>query len=120
MMLKAATLLAKGAVDGEEPELTKAGRTILKSEVIPRGVAQAPDKTVPPESFDRDTLAESFARSAGKLNTAVIAMEDGAPTDRGMEHPAWGVLTAEQWLHAAAIHIQHHLDIIHEIQSAQE
>ncbi|PEN13570.1 hypothetical protein CRI94_09675 [Longibacter salinarum] len=117
MMMKAATLLAKGAVKGDEPRLTKAGRTVLTTEIIPRGIAQAPDNTRPPEDLSEQTLQESFARSAGKMNTAIHAAKDGAPDDTGLEHPMWGVLTVPEWFRAANVHCRHHLDIIGDIQS---
>jgi len=118
MMLKAAALLAHGAVDGEPAELSAEGKKVFADDGIPRGVAKAPDKTVPPEALSRDDLNASFARSRGKFQSAAEALQSGAPTDRGLPHPMWGVLTAPQWLEAARIHCCHHLDIIDDIRSA--
>ncbi|HHP7238777.1 DinB family protein [Longibacter sp.] len=116
-MLKAATLLANGAVNGDEPSLTAAGKTILESEIIPRGVGQAPEKTHPPSDLSPDDLETSYARAAGKMETAVRAVDANAPEDRGLEHHAWGVLTAPQWLRAARVHCRHHLKIVEEIRA---
>lgn len=118
MMLKASALLAHGAVDGEPAELSEAGKKVFEEGGLPRGVAKAPDKTVPPEALSRDDLNASFARSRGKFEAAVEALKSGAPSSRGLPHPMWGVLTAPQWLEAARIHCRHHLDIIDDIQSA--
>ncbi|NBC85250.1 MAG: hypothetical protein GVY25_03565 [Bacteroidetes bacterium] len=117
MMLKAATLLAKGAVDGDEPSLTSTGKSILESEVIPRGVGQAPEKTQPPSDLSREDLETSYARSAGKMETAVRAVNTNAPEDRGLKHHVWGVLTAPQYLRAATVHCRHHLKIIDDIRA---
>lgn len=118
MMLKASALLAHGAVEGEPAELSAEGKKVFSDGGIPRGVAKAPDKTVPPDALSRDDLSASFARSRGKFESAAEALESGAPTDRGLPHPMWGVLTAPQWLEAARIHCRHHLDIIDDIRSA--
>jgi hypothetical protein len=118
MMLKASALLAHGSVEGEPAELSEQGRKVFADGGITRGVAKAPDKTVPPESLSRDDLSASFARSRGKFESAAEALQSGAPSDRGLPHPMWGVLTAPQWLEAARIHCRHHLDIIDDIQSA--
>lgn len=119
MMLKAATVLASGAVEGEPASLSETGRAILTSRTIPRGVAQAPSQTQPPDDLDRDALYDSLKRCRSKLTSAEQAVQSDVPTDRGLEHPAWGTLTAPQWLRAAAIHTQHHLDIVDEIQGKE-
>jgi hypothetical protein len=118
MMLKASALLAHGAVNGEPAELSEAGKKAFKEGALPRGVAVAPDKTVPPEALSRDDLNVSFARSRGKLEAAAEALQGGSPSGRGLPHPMFGVLTAQQWLEAARIHCRHHLNIIDDIQSA--
>lgn len=116
MMLKAATVLAAGAVEGEPASLSEDGRSILTSRTIPRGVAQAPSRTQPPDDLGRDALRDSLKRCRAKLTSAEQAVQADVPTDRGLEHPAWGTLTAPQWLRAAAIHTQHHLDIVDDVQ----
>ncbi len=118
MMLKASALLAHGAVNGEPAELSEEGKKVFADGGIPRGVAKAPDKTVPPDALSRDDLNASFARSRGKFESAAEALQSGAPSDRGLPHPMWGVLTAPQWLEAARIHCRHHLNIIDDIWSA--
>lgn len=117
MMLKASALLAHGAVDGEPAGLSDAGANVLSSGIIERGVATAPEKTVPPDSISREDLEASFARSYGKFESAAEALRDGAPEDRGLPHPMWGVLTSRQWLKAARVHCRHHLAIIDDIRA---
>jgi len=117
MMLKASALLAHGAVEGEPAGLSEAGKKVLSSGTIDRGVATAPKKTMPPDALSREDLDASFARSYGKFESAAEALEDGAPDDRGLPHPMWGVLTSRQWVKAARVHCRHHLTIIDDIQA---
>lgn len=116
MMLKASALLAHGAVEGEPAGLSVAGEKVLSSGTIDRGVATAPEKTMPPGALSREDLDASFARSYGKFEAAAEALADGAPDDRGLPHPMWGVLTSQQWIKAARVHCRHHLAIIDDIR----
>lgn len=116
MMLKAASLLARESVDGEEPHLRNRGRDVLCNERIPRGVATAPDATQPPEDLDRAMLQRSLKRSREKLDAAAEAiLANPGDSARGLPHPMWGTLTSHQWIRAANVHCEHHLHLIQEI-----
>lgn len=117
-MLKAARVLAGGGVDAEAPRLTDAGRRVLQNGHLPRGTAEAPDAVRPPASLDREALREAVHRSRKKLDDVAAEAEAVRAAPGGLEHPAWGRLTARQWLRAARIHSEHHETIVRDILDA--
>ena len=118
MMLKAASLLAGEAVDGEEPHLRESGRDVLHNQRIPRGVATAPDATTPPDDLNRSMLQRSLERSSHKPDTAAdVILNPPRDSARGLPHLMWGTLTSHQWLRVAHVHCEHHLRIIEEIRA---
>jgi len=114
-MLKAARVLAAGRVDTETPNLTEQGRWVLQNGRLPRGVAEAPDAVRPPETLDRPSLREMLERSLQKLADVESASAAVGSAEGGLEHPAWGVLTAAQWVRAARVHSEHHAAIMDDI-----
>lgn len=114
-MLKAARLLASGRVDAEPARLSDAGRRVLREGRLPRGVAEAPEAVRPPDAPDRELLRETALRSREKLDAVADASAEIREADGGLEHPAWGVLTAPQWVRAARIHSEHHGAIVADI-----
>lgn len=118
-MLKAALLLARGEADAKAPALKPAGRRILQTGTIPRGVADAPDFVRPPESCDDETLRETVDRSRQKFDAVLKCGDALAGAEGGLTHPLWGTLTAPQWVRAARIHAQHHLQIADDIAAEQ-
>lgn len=117
-MLKAARVLAAGRTDTETPYLTEPGRRVLQNGRLARGVAEAPDAVRPPESLDRPSLREMLDRSRQKLAEVESASAAVGSADGGLEHPAWGVLTAAQWVRAARVHSDHHAAIVDDILDA--
>lgn len=118
-MLKAALQLARGEADAEPPALKPAGRRILQTGTIPRGVADAPDLVRPPESLDDEALRETVDRSRQKFDAVLEAGRALADAEGGLTHPLWGTLTAPQWVGAARVHAQHHLQIVNDIAAEQ-
>lgn len=118
-MLKAASVLASGRSGDAEPTLTEAGRRVLEAGTIPRGVATAPKNVRPPDDLDRATLEEMLARSREKLDA--VADEVGAveAADGAFPHPAWGGLTAAEWVRAARVHSDHHAAILDDVYAAR-
>jgi hypothetical protein len=114
-MLKAARLLAAGRVESESAHLTDAGRRILTTGHLPRGVASAPEAVRPPDALDRELLRETVRRSREKLDAVTGATDAIRGAEGGIEHPAWGVLTAPQWVRAARVHSEHHGAIVRDI-----
>jgi hypothetical protein len=114
-MLKAARLLASGRVDAEPARLSDAGRRVLRKGRLPRGAAEAPEAVRPPDAPDRELLRETARRSREKLDAVADASAAVREADGGLEHPAWGVLTAPQWVRAARIHSEHHGAIVADI-----
>lgn len=118
-MLKAARLLALEAVDAESPSLSDVGASMLRSGRIPRGVADAPDAMKPPADLDRDALTSTWDRSYAKLNAVADDADALDAATGGLSHPAWGTLTASQWVRAARVHSDHHFGILHEIDATR-
>lgn len=118
-MLKAARLLAAGALDGETPDLSDIGEQILRSGSIPRGVADAPDNVRPPDELDRDALEDAWSRSHAKLDSIADDVDAIATATGGLSHPAWGTLTAAQWVRAARVHSDHHAAILDDVEAAR-
>ena len=114
-MLKAARLLASGRIDAEPARLSDTGRRVLREGRLPRGVAEAPEAVRPPDAPDRELLRETARRSREKLDAVADASAEIREADGGLEHPAWGVLTAPQWVRAARIHSEHHGAIVADI-----
>lgn len=118
-MLKAARLLAVGAVDSEAPDLSDVGAQVLRSGTMPRGVADAPDNVRPPDELDRDALEDAWSRSRAKLDSLADDVDAVNASTGGLSHPAWGTLTATQWVRAARVHSDHHAAILDDVESAR-
>jgi len=114
-MLKAARVLASGCVDAEPARLSDAGRRVLTTGHLPRGVASAPEAVRPPDTLDREILRETVRRSREKLDAVAGSSDAVRAAEDGIKHPAWGVLTAPQWVRAARIHSEHHGAIVADI-----
>jgi hypothetical protein len=69
----------------------------------------------PPDALDRELLRETVRRSREKLDAVTGATDAIRGAEGGIEHPAWGVLTAPQWVRAARVHSEHHGAIVRDI-----
>lgn len=96
---------------------TLAGRAVLLTGWIPRGVGQAPEY-VEPQPDSPAALAEQLEAA----RQAVTRLESRLPEiDRARgrtRHFVFGALTPLEWLRVIAIHTRHHLKIIRAIQRA--
>lgn len=94
--------------------LSPAAEAILRSESIPRGVAEAPRPTRP----DPAPAPADVARRLGDLRAALRsadarAAEVAAAVGR-LPHFALGPMTAAEWIRFARVHVEHHVRIARE------
>lgn len=109
-------------IAGEEPELrgdpdgrpTVAGRVVLLTGYLPRGVGRAPGRTVP-EGIDRIEVAEGLRSVLATTRELASGLQVIERSDARMTHPALGTLDAAEWLRFARIHHCHHEKIVRDI-----
>jgi len=107
-------------VDGpREGSPTFAGRLVLVTRYIPRGVGRAPGATQPLE-VDLDSLARGLIDVRQGFDTLAAELERLARSRATIRHPALGHFTATQMLTFTAIHHHHHRKIIDDIRRANE
>ena len=97
---------------------TLVGRLVLASGRIPRGRAEAPERTVPAGlelGEVRDGLERARARFLG-LQSKLPALAASRSTFR---HPILGNLRPRQWLRFIQVHHDHHRRIIDDIRRSQ-
>jgi hypothetical protein len=101
--------------DGEPiPE----GLSVLRSGVIPRGVARSPRMVTPPRSIDRALLAEWIRDNRRDLARVTELAPEIASAPGRIPHQLLGPLDALQWLRFAAVHTAHHLTLASEVLGA--
>ena len=96
--------------DGFTPRFNVQRVMIHTTGIIPRGVAQSPPGTVPPDVILPDSLRLQLARARENLNS-ISALEEGAY----FAHPVFDHLDRDQARRFIQIHTRHHLKIIREI-----
>ena len=120
MMLKGIQVIRRGGGPVTEAgEPNKVGRVLLQRERFPRGRAQAPDRVLPDDRPDRDTLTSSLARSRAKLADLEAILPSLDEHAGRLPHPFFGDLNAAEWLRSVRVHSEHHLGIIREIADSR-
>lgn len=118
MMLKAIAAICRGSrIVVHEGEPNRIGRIVLNRQWMPRGKAQAPDKSHPPEDLTRAKLEQALSRSYKRfVDTEALLPILPKQTGR-VPHPFMGMLTATEWMRNAQVHAHHHLKIIEDLRS---
>ncbi len=108
-----AMIAAGAAPDPVEPK-SWLGRLVLLTGRIPRGRGQAPEGTVP-AGLPRDALLALHARVKEAARTLdATALPEGVVGN----HPVFGGFTATDWLRLMAVHDDHHLAIVADVEAA--
>lgn len=115
--LKGVRMLAEGALAGEAGRPNLAGLLVLGLGRLPRGRAQAPAFTLPPEEPGRGELEHSLARNRQALSALAPHLPALSHLEGRLRHPRLGMLDAPQWLRFVRIHSTHHLAIIRDVAS---
>ena len=84
---------------------------LLKQGFIPRGVAQAPEGTLPAEETDIDALNQLILKTSNRIRRLADVGPDAAAI-----HPYLGDMKREEAIRFMEIHLEHHLKIMHEIR----
>lgn len=100
------------------PPLSLAGRVVLLTRFIPRGVGKSPKPYLPVEPSAAD-LRAGIAEVAGRLRRLEPRLAELAHCPGRWPHPRFGALDAAQWLCFVDIHQHHHLKIIRDINKAR-
>ena len=95
-----------------------AGRIVLLTRYIPRGVGKSPEPYLPVEPEPAD-LRAGIAEVAGRLRALEPRLADLERCPGLWRHPRFGGLNAAQWLCFVDIHQHHHLKIIRDITRAR-
>lgn len=115
MMLKGIRLICRGHRQVlQEGSLNEAGRYVM-TRGMPRGRAQAPSFTVPPEDLSRSDLLKVFTRSHATYDASQELLPAIPEAHGYLSHVYLGELNAPQWLRLARLHSEHHLRIIDDI-----
>ncbi len=96
--------------DGFTPRFNVQRVVIHTTGIIPRGTAQSPPGTVPPDVVLPDSLRVQLARARENLKS-ISALEERAY----FAHPVFDHLDRDQARRFIQIHTRHHLKIIREI-----
>lgn len=95
-----------------------AGRVVLLTRYIPRGIGKSPKPYLPVEPSPAD-LRAGIAEVTERLRALEPRLAD-IPRCPGLwRHPRFGGLNAAQWLCFVDIHQHHHLKIIRDIAKAR-
>ncbi|MEE9155571.1 MAG: DinB family protein [Gemmatimonadota bacterium] len=95
-----------------------AGRVILLTGYIPRGIGKAPEHTLP-RSTSLEQVRQSVSESQRSVTDLVSRLPEIDSCRRRFNHHVLGGFTPAQWLQFMAIHTRHHLKIIRDIQRAR-
>ncbi|MDH3253458.1 MAG: DinB family protein [Acidobacteriota bacterium] len=98
---------------------TLAGRLVLFTRYIPRGIGRAPGATQPLE-VDLDSLPRGLADVRQGFAALASDLERLALCRATIRHPALGHFTAAQMLAFTGIHHHHHHKIINDIRRSNE
>jgi hypothetical protein len=91
------------------------GRIVLALGKIPRGRSQAPSFTVP-EGAGVDELRNRVRDLQERVDQLAPRLDDVLVSRHRSSHPILGDFTPSQWLRFLDIHLQHHLNIIQDIE----
>lgn len=103
---------------GEKPRphgLTPAGRLVLWTGFIPRGIGRAPDPFVPDVGSVED-LRRDLSAVLGRLQGLAPHLAQLGQSIVRSRHLLFGELTAREWLRYLGVHHHHHLKIIRDIR----
>lgn len=98
--------------------LSLAGRIVLLTRFIPRGVGKSPEPYLPVEPSAAE-LRAGIAEVAERLRRLEPRLADLTRCPGHWPHPRFGALNAAQWLYFVDIHQHHHLKIIRDITRAR-
>ena len=99
--------------------ITLTGRAVLLSGRFPRGRAQAPARSLPPDSPTREDVAKAVTGSRSIYDQTGFVLDAAERSNWKADHPFLGPLDTSQWLRMAAVHARHHLNIIDDILTAE-
>jgi hypothetical protein len=95
------------------------GRAIFAAGAIPRGQAQAPERTLPAERPEREELRRLLESARERAESLRAREAELSQAEGRVEHFDLGALDAGEWLRFADIHMRHHLDMIQDISRAE-
>ena len=84
---------------------------LLNQGFIPRGVAQAPEGTLPAEETDIDALNQLILKTSNRIRRLAEVGPDAAAI-----HPYLGEMKRDEAIRFMEIHLDHHLQIMREIR----
>lgn len=88
---------------------------LLRRDSFPRGVAKAPDVSLPGENTPEEALKSLLL----KTRTRISRLDAVSPTAVA-HHPYLGEMSRDEALQFMAIHLEHHLSIIRDIVKASK
>jgi hypothetical protein len=101
-------------VDGTINEM---GKQVMAAGDFPRGVAQAPEGGRP-ENMSREDLIETLEKAQERWKKIAEQADALASSKSRSPHPAFGQLTAADWVRFSGIHTAHHLALVRDILKA--
>jgi hypothetical protein len=101
-----------------EGNINAIGRALLLSGRFPRGRAQAPVRSRPPENATRGEIEKSLVRSRSLYEGQPTILQAASASSWRLKHPYFGMLDACQWMKLAVIHADHHFLIIDDIDAS--
>lgn len=109
-----------GSRSGRRPRgITLAGRGVLATGWIPRGIGKAPEISRP-AGAERAQVAADLRRVREKIEALAPRLDEIAAGRGRASHPIFGGLTPPQWLRLLWVHHHHHLKIIRDLRRAFE
>ena len=88
---------------------------VLKRDSFPRGVAKAPDISLPGEDTPKAALPSLLLETRNRLERL-----DTVSSSAVVHHPHLGEMKRDEAVHFMAIHLEHHLSIIKDIVKDSE
>jgi len=86
---------------------------LLQRDSFPRGVAKAPDVSLPADNTPEEALAQLLLKTRNRIGR----LETVSSTSVA-HHPYLGEMVRDEAVHFIAIHLDHHLSIIEDIVNA--
>ncbi|MFT5141656.1 MAG: hypothetical protein ACI80V_001074 [Rhodothermales bacterium] len=100
-----------------EGSINTIGRALLLSGRFPRGKAQAPARSQPPDNVTRGDIKKALDRSRDLYERTPDIFQAASASSWRAKHPYFGMLDACQWMKLAVIHADHHFLIVDDIDA---
>lgn len=117
-VLKATSAFTVMALRNRQPDGTGIQKQLkgllLKRDSFPRGVANAPDVSIPGDSTPEAVLNTLLLNTRNRITR----LEEVSATAVA-HHPYLGEMDRDEAIHFMAIHLEHHLSIIEDIVKAE-